>query len=91
MGFDFFSILIYLLLVVLIYFSLKVFLDTRVMKQNAIKKYLLIEDQLKFEKENTKINIEKIQLSDSLSDSVIKRLFIITREILLLQKMIMQK
>ncbi|GAA4893003.1 hypothetical protein GCM10023311_16820 [Flaviramulus aquimarinus] len=91
MNFDFFSILIYLLLAVLLAFIVKAYWDTQAIKENAFRNHLLLEEQLVLENNKSKMNIEKLYLSDNLQKSVFKRLFKITKDILLLQKLIFDK
>ena len=91
MDFDFFSLLIYLFIVVSVAFVVKAYLDTQTIKENTYKNYLLLQEQFVLEKSKSKVNIEKLQLADNLYGLLFKRLFKITKEFLLLQKLIFDK
>ena len=91
MSFDFFGILIYFLLVVLLAFVVKAYLDTQLIKENKNRNYLVLQEQLLIEKEKCNVNTEKLRLADNLQNSLFTRLFKITKEIILLQKLIFDK
>lgn len=91
MEFDFFSIIIYLLFIVLLAFIVKAFVDIQIIKKDGCRSYLLLQKQLEIAKNKSKVNIEKLDLIDNLNDSYFKRLFEIIKEILLLQKLIFDK
>lgn len=91
MIFNCFSIFIYLLTITLIGFIIKVYKNTHIIKEKGSQKHMLLEKQYVLEKSKSGMNTEQLKLVDNLHQSLFNRLFIITKEILLLQKLIFDK
>jgi hypothetical protein len=89
--FDAFSISIFFLSVVIIGFIVRVFFVSQFIKEQGNKNYSFIENQLKLEIVKKKGINEKIILANRFNNSIMLKLFKITNELLLIQKLIFDK
>jgi hypothetical protein len=91
MVFDVFSILIFFLLIVIVSCIVRVVFRIQFVKQQGFKNYLILENQLKMEIDKEQKNKENIILANRFYDSIMLKLFKITNELLLIQKLIFDK
>ena len=89
--FDAFSISIFFLSVVIIGFIVRVFFVSQFIKEQGNKNFSFIENQLKLEIVKNKGINEKIILANRFNNSIMLKLFKITNELLLIQKLIFDK
>lgn len=73
----------------MVVYTLKVYFNTIRIKSEGLKKRLDLQKQVAIENQKSMLNMEKLTLADNLHESLFKNLFYITRQILLLQKLIM--
>lgn len=88
MTVDFFSITILILLLSLAVYTLIVYFNTKRIKSEWLKSQSDLQNQMALENQKNKLNTEKLTMADNLHESLFKNLFFITRQILLIQKMI---
>ncbi|XCF07307.1 hypothetical protein ABI125_05480 [Tamlana crocina] len=88
MAIDFLSMAILILLLSLAIYTLKVYFNTKRIKGEWLKSQSDLQKQIVVENQKNKWNTEKLTLVDNLHESLFKNLFYITRQILLMQKMI---
>tara|TARA_R110002049_G_scaffold134016_3_gene293420 strand:- start:3243 stop:3518 length:276 start_codon:yes stop_codon:yes gene_type:complete len=87
MGFNvFFSISIYIVLCILVGFSIKVYINTIILNKNFKKQYLKLKEAFKIENDKNDVIKQQLLLVDNLYESLFNRLFRITKELLLIQK-----
>tara|TARA_R110002050_G_scaffold273113_1_gene417042 strand:- start:32873 stop:33148 length:276 start_codon:yes stop_codon:yes gene_type:complete len=87
MGFNvFFSISIYIVLCILVGFSIKVYINTIILNKNFKKQYLKLKEVFKIENDKNDVIKQQLLLVDNLYESLFNRLFRITKELLLIQK-----
>lgn len=91
MVFDGFSIIIYLILFTAITGVVKVLLDTLAVKKMGQINMMQLQNHFELEKNKSKVISGKIHLVDELHGSIINKLFKITKDILLVQKLIFRK
>lgn len=84
----FFNIIIFILIFVVIVFIIKVYYESEKNKELSKKHYQKLNIVLKNETSKSYVISEKIALLESLHESLFKRLFKITQEVLLFQKLI---
>lgn len=85
-----FNITVIILIIVLLVFIIKVYLNTQKDIFIANKQFENITDLIKAETLKNKLTSQKIILINDLHNSLFKRFFKITKEILLLQKLIFE-
>ncbi|KJD32602.1 hypothetical protein PK35_10410 [Tamlana nanhaiensis] len=68
--------------------ALKVFMSTINTEKRFIKNIALLQEKLSHETANLKLNNDQVQLSDAVTKTLVFRIFDITRELLLIQKLI---
>lgn len=86
-----FSILIYVLVFILIAFIIKVYISTLVLNKNLTEQNFRLTETLKKEEDMQDVIMQKTLLVDSFSESFFNRLFKITKELLLAQKLMFKK
>ena len=86
-----FTIVIFLLVSILVFFSIKVYIDTLVVEKKGNFEYLKLKDAFTIETKRNQINQQKISLVDELNESLFSRLFKIAKDLLSLQKLIFDK
>lgn len=84
----FFNWFILTLIGVFGFFNIKTYTEIRRINKIAKQKYSRLESDFAYEEKKHEINSQKIILLDELSKNLFNRLFKITRDILLMQKII---
>ena len=79
------------LIIVLILASVKIFFNNLNYNKLVGGDYKILSDNLKIEMDSFQKNKEKVELVDQLHETLFNRLFQITRELLLVQKMMFNK
>lgn len=86
-----FNSILILLIVVLILFIIKSFLNIIYINKVGKKNLVLLENEYKIEAAKLKINNQKILLLDRFYNTLFNRLFKITHDFILIQKLIFNK
>lgn len=89
--FDFFSIVIYLILIVIIGFVVKAIFGIYDIKKTEYENFVDLLENFDAAKDKSKDIHEKLTLSESFYQSFFQRLFKINKELLLIQKLIFEK
>ncbi|WP_338357294.1 hypothetical protein [Yeosuana marina] len=79
---------LFVLIVFLIGVSVKKVINNMTFNKLSDRNYRILSDNLKFEMESFQKNSQKIIVIDDLNETLFKRLFTITKELLFLQKLI---
>lgn len=82
---------LYLLIIVLVMFSIIIYKNTRSLNKSIKQEHTYLMQNLKIEKVILENNNQKIILVDHFNETFFNRLFQITKELLLLQKIIFKK
>lgn len=91
MEFNYICIwVIYLLVFILMLFIIKTIFKTLHLKYVATKNYLVLEENFQLEYKKLEYNNHKVQLLEDLHQTLFNRLFKITRDIILMQKLIFE-
>tara|TARA_R110002049_G_scaffold71370_2_gene183913 strand:- start:2197 stop:2481 length:285 start_codon:yes stop_codon:yes gene_type:complete len=86
-----FSVLIYFLIIVLSVLMIKIWYDTLFLNETVEKRCLHLKADIKEKTEKHRIYTEHLLLADELHKSIFNRLFQITKELILMQKLIYGK
>lgn len=79
---------LFAVIVVLIVVSVKMVVNNLTLNKLADRDYKILSDNLKIEMESFEKNSQKIIVIEDLNETLFKRLFKITKELLFLQKLI---
>ena len=85
-----YTLAIYLLVLVFIFLIIKVIIRTVYLKRIVNKSYMALQKNIDREQYRLQRNSGKIQLLEDLHKTLFNRLFKITRDIILLQKLIFE-
>lgn len=90
MVFDWFGVIIFLIVFLLLFCVVKVYLDSNVVKKKGNDNYALLIKKYNAERDINQINTQKTKLIVDFNNSVIGRLLHITKELISLQKFIFE-
>lgn len=82
------NMLIYFLLAVLICFIIKIWCNTLFLKKRAYIRYLALKENIQKEERKYDVYTEKVLLIDELHNTLFNRLLQITKDFILIQKLI---
>lgn len=91
MVLDLFSIFIYLLIVLILYFIAKTYFETIGIRKKGVKTILILNGKFYFARNKLNMNYEKSKLAIDINDSIFNRLIVIINELLSVQKIILDK
>lgn len=91
MVLDFFSIFIYLLIVLILCFIIKTYFKTVDIKKKGIKTIFILNEKFYSERNKLNMNYEKSKLVNDFNDSIFNRILVIVNELLSVQKIILDK
>jgi len=88
LNFTIFSIIIFVLILVLLIFTIKVYFDTKKDKERGLEKYDEIRFRLKSEIIKNKQISQSLNLAEDMQNTLFNRFFKITEDLLSVQKLI---
>ena len=86
MMFDFFSILIALLVLLILVLIIKTYLSTEFLKKSGIEKQDSIQKTIEKETKQFGVSYDKLKLMDGFNYSIVDKLFLIINELISLHK-----
>ena len=91
MVLDVFSLSIFFTVAVIIGFIIKAIFTTRSIQEQGVQNYSVIKEHYAIENSKIKKNTEQLILVNRFQETIVLRLFEITKELLLAQKLIFDK
>lgn len=88
LNFTIFSIVIFVLILVLLIFTIKIYFETKEVKEKGVEKYNEISDIIKSEIFKNKQISQNLILAEDLQTSLFNCFFKITEDLLFVQKLI---